>query len=161
MHINLSRSGPQIDQRDMDLLEAQLSANLPDSFKRFFLKHNGGVSDKDWWVSGDGYEPIRVKRFKSIARATATDALNTKYIWACYQAMTARQVVPLTILPFATDDGGNFFCFDLVEGGVCYFTTDSYDADLTTAENHFNAYRWLAESFDDFVSGLKDESEVA
>ncbi|MCE5995362.1 SMI1/KNR4 family protein [Pseudomonas sp. KCA11] len=160
MLIKLSRSEPQINKMDVELLEGQLSVQLPDFFKQFFLKNNGGVPDKDWWDSGDDYEPIRVKRFKAIARVAATDSLDTKYIWSCYQAMTARKVIPATILPFATDDGGNFFCLDLVEGGVCYFATDSYDADLTIAENHLNSYRWLAGSFDDFVSGLKDETEI-
>ena len=74
--------------------------------------------------------------------------------------MVQRNVIPQTILPFAIDDGGNFVCLDLVDGCVCFYATDAYDPDLTTAQNHLNSYRWLANSFPEFLSGLKDESEV-
>ncbi|MCY1461963.1 hypothetical protein D9M71_796840 [compost metagenome] len=101
-----------------------------------------------------------MKQFKAIARSSAPDATETKYIGGCYLLMTKRQVIPVTILPFAIDDGGNFFCLDMVDGAVCFFATDTYDFDLTPSENHVNAYRRLADSFEDFLSGLKDESEV-
>lgn len=86
--------------------------------------------------------------------------METKYIGGCYLALTSRQVIPATILPFAIDDGGNFFCLDLVEGCVCFFAVDGYDPDLSAAVNHVRAYRWLTSSFELFVSGLKGESEV-
>lgn len=160
LSVKLSRSESEIKQSDLELLESQVSARLPEAFKQFFLTYNGGVSNKDWWDSEDEYEPIRVKKFKAVAPAGASDASETKYIGGCYLAMTGRQVIPATILPFAIDDGGNFFCLDLVQGGVCFFAVDAYDPDLTASENHLNSYRWLVDSFESFMSGLKDESEI-
>ncbi|MBO9551033.1 SMI1/KNR4 family protein [Pseudomonas sp.] len=160
MSIKLSRSESAIEVSDVEVLESQVSTHLPDSFKQFFLKHNGGVPDRDWWDGDDENEAIRLKRFKAIARSDAQDASDTKYLGGCYMAMTGRKVIPATLLPFAIDDGGNFFCLDLVDGGVCFYATDSFDSDLTITENQLNAYRWLAETFDAFVSGLKHESDV-
>lgn len=160
LQVKLSRSEREVYHNDLDRLEAHLSARLPSSFKQFFLANNGGVSDRDWWDSGDDYDPVRVKRFKAIAPSGVADELETKYIGGCYLAMTGRQVIPVTILPFAIDDGGNFFCLDLVEGCVCFFAVDGFDPNLSAAENHVRAYRWLTSSFELFVSGLKDESEV-
>jgi len=160
MSIKLSRSETAIDARDVEALEIQISTQLPESFRQFFLTQNGGVSNRDWW-DGDGEnEAIRLKRFKAIARSGAQDASDTKYLGGCYTAMTKRQVIPATLLPFAIDDGGNFFCLDLADGCVCFYATDSFDSDLTVTENQVNAYRWLAGTFDDFVSGLKNESDV-
>lgn len=160
MPVNLSRTEPRIAMSDLAILESQIGTQLPESFKMFFLSQNGGVPDKDWWSGDDEYEPIRVKRFKAVAPSSASDALDTKYIGACFQSMTRRQVIPETILPFAIDDGGNFFGLDLAEGSVCFFATDSYGSELTTIQNHLNAYRGLAATFDAFLSGLKDDSDI-
>jgi len=158
--VKLSRPETKVYVSDFAVLEEQISAKLPDSFRDFYLASNGGVSNKDWWESEGQYEPFRVKRFKAIAQSGASDAMDTKYIGGCYSTMVGRNVIPQTILPFAIDDGGNFVCLDLKDGCVCFYATDTYDPDLTTAQNHLNSYRWLADSFSDFLSGLKDESEV-
>ena len=43
---------------------------------------------------------------------------------------------------------------------MCFFATDSFDSELSAAANHAKAYRWLSNSFEEFVSGLKDESDL-
>lgn len=158
--LQLSKSGSAINDSDLVELQKVIRHDLPSSFKAFFLKNNGGVPDRDWWDSGDEYEPIRLKKFKSVASAGADDAGETKYLGGCYLAMTSREVVPQTLLPFAIDDGGNFFCLDLSDGNVCFYAVDSFDSDSNFATNHARAYRWLAVSFQEFIDGLVDESEV-
>jgi cell wall assembly regulator SMI1 len=158
--LKLFKSEPNIDEADLESLEAGISYPLPSSFKDFYLSNNGGVSDKDWWEKDDGYEPVRLKKFKAVAKIGAIDAAETKFLGGCYAVMTAKEVIPKTLLPFANDDGGNFFCLDLADGNVCFYATDSFDSDCSLATNHARAYRWLAKSFGDFIEGLKDESEV-
>jgi hypothetical protein len=68
--------------------------------------------------------------------------------------------MPKTLLSFAIDGGGNFFCLDLTGGNVCFYATDSFDSESNYAANHAKAFRSLASSFDAFVDGLKGESEV-
>ena len=74
--------------------------------------------------------------------------------------MVSKKVIPNTLLPFAIDDGGNFFCLDLTDGNICFYANDSFDSDSSYAANHAKAYRWLASSCDAFIKGLKDESEI-
>lgn len=158
--ITLCRSDVAITAHAIDLLEQQVSARLPDPFRQFYLTHNGGVADKDWWQSNDDFEPIRISRFKAIAACEAEDAAQTRYLGGCYVRMTERQVIPTRLLPFASDDGGNFFCLDLIDGSVSFFANDVYDPDLTPAQNHLNAQRWLAASFEAFIAGLQDEAAI-
>lgn len=156
----MSKSDPKISGLDLKSLESEVGYTLPDGFKDFYITHNGGVADRDWWDSCDEYEPVRVKKFKAVAACSASDAAETKYLGGCYAVMITKGVIPKTVLPFAIDDGGNFFCLDLTDGNVCFYATDSFDSESSYAANHAKAYRWLASSFDAFVEGLKYESEV-
>ncbi|MBA1190282.1 SMI1/KNR4 family protein [Pseudomonas entomophila] len=158
--ITLSRSDPAISASDIAALETQIAARLPASFKRLFLSYNGGVPNKDCWEGDDDHDVIRVKKFKALSPSGAQDASETRYLGGCYALMTERQVVPMTLLPFAIDGGGNFFCLDLADGSVCFYATDAFDPDSSVIENQRHAYRRLAETFDSFLSGLKDESEI-
>jgi cell wall assembly regulator SMI1 len=158
--LQISKSDPKVASSDLESLENEIGHTLPESFKVFYLTHNGGVADRDWWDSGDEYEPIRVKKFKAVAASGALDAAETKYLNGCFAVMVSKKVIPNTLLPFAIDDGGNFFCLDLTDGNVCFYATDSFDSDSSFAANHAKAYRWLASSFAAFVEGLKDESEI-
>lgn len=158
--IQLSKSEPAIDISDLEFLESSIGYSLPEPFRKFYLGQNGGVADKDWWDSGDEYEPVRVKKFKSVAKFGADDAADTKFLGGCYAAMTLKNVIPQTLLPFAIDDGGNFFCLDLTDGNVCFYANDIFDPNSSFSTNHAKAYRWLASSFQDFIEGLKDESDV-
>ena len=158
--IKLSRSEPTVCMSDLGILESNIGQQLPEFFKDFYLKQNGGISDKDWWDSGDEYEPVRVKKFKSVAVSGADDAADTRLLGGCYVEMISKNVIPQTFMPFAIDDGVNFFCLDLTDGNVCFYATDSFDPENSFAANHAKAYRWLASSFDAFVEGLKDESEI-
>jgi cell wall assembly regulator SMI1 len=158
--LQMSKSDPKVASSDLESLENEVGHTLPEGFRIFYLAHDGGVADRDCWDSGDEYEPVRIKKVKAVAASGAFDAAETKYLSGCYAVMTSKNVIPKTLLPFATDDGGNFFCLDLPDGDVCFYATDSFDPNSSYAANHAKAYRWLASSFDAFVEGLKDESEI-
>ncbi|MEL7937806.1 SMI1/KNR4 family protein [Pseudomonas delhiensis] len=153
------KSGPSISLPDIELLEKIVNHSLPEDFKQFYLTHNGGIPDRDWWDSDDNYDPVRVKRFKIIARTNEAYSNDTKYLDALYTTMT-KKVVPETLLPFAIDDGGNFFCLDLTENNICLYAIDSFDNNISPESNHANAYRWLTGSFENFINNLKHESEI-
>lgn len=59
--IKLYKSEPTVCMSDLKLLENDIGHPLPEFFKDFYVEQNGGASDKDWWDSGDEYEPVRVK----------------------------------------------------------------------------------------------------
>ncbi|SEU11805.1 SMI1/KNR4 family protein [Pseudomonas graminis] len=158
--LKVSKAEPPVGLTDIESLEVIVNIQLPKDFKEFYLRNNGGVPDKDWWDSEDEYDPIRIKKFKAVASKDDPAAQDTNFLGGCYALMTAKDVIPSTLLPFANDDGGNFFCLDLKKGNVCFFATDSFDSECSPATNHANAYRWIAKTFGSFIEGLKDESEI-
>ncbi|WP_050585726.1 SMI1/KNR4 family protein [Pseudomonas syringae USA007] len=160
INFTLSKSDSTISDTELKYLESIVGRALPEAFKQFYIKHNGGVPNKDWWDSGDEYEPMRIKKFKSVAYEKSVDAAETKFLGGCYISMTEKKVIPKTLLPFATDDGGNFFCLDLADGNICFYATDSFDPEKSIAVNQSEACRWLAKSFEVFIRDLKDETEI-
>ncbi|QNH14286.1 SMI1/KNR4 family protein [Xanthomonas sp. SI] len=64
------------------------------------------------------------------------------------------------LLPFANDCGGNFFCLDLDTGAVRYFTTDTFDIELSPEQNQAHSERPLCPDFLQFVQGLIDEEDA-
>ncbi|WP_044422852.1 SMI1/KNR4 family protein [Pseudomonas syringae group genomosp. 3] len=159
-NFNLSKCDPNASSLALSELESTIDHTLPDSFKEFYIKHNGGIPNKDWWDSDDDHEPLRVKRFKAVAPENLPDTNETRLLGGCYITMTEKDVIPKNLLPFAIDDGGNFFCLDLIKGAVGFYATDSFDSKSSIAINQAGAYRWLASSFEQFIAGLKDEGDI-
>nr|WP_280634420.1 SMI1/KNR4 family protein [Pseudomonas eucalypticola] len=122
-----------------------------------YLNYNGGVlPEKSWVVTDDGYDPMQIADFKFIAKDV--DSAGTEDILGCYQFMLMRDVIPHTLLPFAVDDGGNFFCLDMLNGTVQFYATDAFRPDRSSAANHLAAQKILASSFSVFLDNLELES---
>lgn len=138
---------------DLDHLESVIGCKLPASFRAHYLKYNGGMPERAYWVGEDDYEPIEVAVFKPIAHGDYT-------LLSSYRLMLQKQVLPARLLPFANDLGGNFFCLDLDTGAVSYFTTDTFDSDLSPAENQAKSERPVCPDFLQFVQGLIDEEDA-
>ncbi|MBK5517991.1 SMI1/KNR4 family protein [Pseudomonas sp. TH10] len=83
---------------------------------------------------------------------------DTQYIGACYKLMCERQVIPHTLLLFAFDDGGNFFCLDLLNGAVMFYAVDTFRSDVSMAANQVAAQKIVAASFEGFIEGLEYDS---
>lgn len=138
---------------DLDHLEFAIGKKLPTSFRNHYLKYNGGMPARGYWVGEDDFDPIEVAAFKPITIGDST-------VLSTYQLMLKKQVLPAHLLPFANDWGGNFFCLNLDTGAVSYFTTDNFDSDLSPEENQARSERPLCSDFQRFVQGLVDEEDV-
>ncbi|MGO4322974.1 SMI1/KNR4 family protein [Pseudomonas sp. KB_12] len=142
-----------ITPADLDLLESAIGKKLPTPFRNHYLKYNGGVPERTYWVGDDFDEPLEVAAFKPIAGADST-------VLSTYQLMLKKQVLPVHLLPFANDWGGNFFCLNLDTEVVSYFTTDSFDSDLSPEENQAQSEKLVCSNFLRFVQGLIDEEDL-
>ncbi|MBF7142713.1 MULTISPECIES: SMI1/KNR4 family protein [Pseudomonas] len=158
--MQILKSDVKIGLAEIRFFEDAIGYCLPEAFRNFYLKNNGGLPSKDWWDGSDEYDAVRVKKFKPLAGSRHVEEHNTAFIENCYLAMVKRNVIPKTLLPFAIDDGGNLFCLDLIEGNVCYYTIDSFDSDASIAVNQARACRWLEKSFQEFIENLKDEDDI-
>ncbi|SDV09235.1 SMI1/KNR4 family protein [Pseudomonas mucidolens] len=141
-----------ITSADLDHVESVIGRKLPIPFRNHYLKYNGGVPERAYWVSEDFFDPIEVASFRPIAYGEPT-------LLSTYQLMLKKQVLPAQLLAFADDLGGNFFCLNLDSGAISYFTTDTFDSDLSPEENQAESEKNLCSNFLRFVQGLSDEDD--
>ncbi|MEN2395095.1 SMI1/KNR4 family protein [Pseudomonas halotolerans] len=148
-----SNAEAAITPADLDLLESTIGKKLSTPFRNHYLKYNGGVPARTYWVGDDFDEPLEVAAFKPIAVGDST-------VLSTYQMMLKKKVLPARLLPFANDWGGNFFCLNLDTQAVSYFTTDSFDSDLSPEENQAQSEKLVCSNFLRFVQGLIDEDDL-
>lgn len=153
----LMRPEKEIERSSIAGLEKLVGFKLPASFVQLYLKSNGGIPSRSWVVTEDGYEPMQISDFKTIFFEGAENASDTGFIEGCYKLMCERHVIPHTLLPFATDDGGNFFCLDMLNGCVVFYAVDTFREDVSMAANQIAAQRMVAKSFDQFIAELEEE----
>ncbi|NWA27357.1 SMI1/KNR4 family protein [Pseudomonas gingeri] len=142
-----------ISPADLDNLESVIGKRLPIPFRDHYLRYNGGVPERTYWLGENFDEPLEVAAFKAIANVSST-------LLSTYQSMLKKQVIPPHLLPFANDWGGNFFCLNLDSGAISYFTTDSFDSNLSPDENQVRAEKSVCSNFTRFVQGLIDEENL-
>ncbi|MCI0915360.1 SMI1/KNR4 family protein [Pseudomonas putida] len=154
------QSGPPISDADIEALEAQIGIKFPVRFKSIYRAYNGGSPVREFWISDEDFEPVRVVDFKSISSLEAEDTNDTKYIGGCYRLMREKNVVPPQLVPFANDEAGNFICLEIGAERVIYLAVDTFQADLGMRLNHINSQRVMSCSFSDFIDSLVDEGDV-
>ncbi|WP_030140899.1 SMI1/KNR4 family protein [Pseudomonas fluorescens] len=142
-----------VTSMDLDRLESIIGKRLPAPFRSHYLKYNGGVPERTYWLGDDFDEPLEVAAFKPIAGSDST-------VLCTYQLMLKKQLLPANLLPFANDWGGNFFCLNLDTEAVSYFTTDSFDSGRSPEENQTHSERPVCSNFLRFVQGLIHEDDL-
>lgn len=139
----IKNSGPTITMQDLVSIETELGAALPDSYRHFLLKYNGGDPTPDTIdVPGLHGSPTDVRIFFGIGRSIETSNLS-------WNLSLIRELCPdLHLLPIACDSGGSLFCLKF-EAGVA---TDLVYFDLEAPDCTTHP---VAECFDDFVLKLR------
>jgi cell wall assembly regulator SMI1 len=135
--------GPKIEARDIAALEAELGADLPDSYREFLLLYNGGAPTPDTVdVSGAPGTPTDVQVFFGIARPVESSDVS----WNL--SLLSERCVGFRALPIACDSGGNLFCLK-IERGVA---TEVIYCDLDDPDCVSYA---VAPSFEEFIAKLR------
>ncbi|MQP66283.1 hypothetical protein GE253_13125 [Niveispirillum sp. SYP-B3756] len=115
--LSLSKTHHPLSEEDMRLLEIELKFPLPEYFKKFYLKHNGGTPNLSCFEPDDpNYDAYEISQFLPIKDKTS-DGRNIEN--TC-QKMRKKGVFPSDLIPFAKDWGGNFFCIT-PNGSVIFF----------------------------------------
>lgn len=136
--LTLEDSEKKINLGDFADLENLVGRRLPQSFKRFYLRNNGGYIDNKHLYSGDttysihGFEPV--KYGESTIEANYTDFLEGYDFFR-------------RLIPFAFDEAGNNYVLSLrlEDYGVVYLW-------LHEEERFLRVF----ESFDLFIYGLNN-----
>lgn len=104
MSIQIRKAGETISQENLEHFEKQLNACLPQPYRQFLLKNNGGVPSPDT-IDIDGLKgtPTDVQVFFGIGRVVESSNI----IW---NKVAFKDWLPNNFLPIACDSGGNLFC---------------------------------------------------
>ncbi|WP_306353328.1 SMI1/KNR4 family protein [Flavobacterium sp. '19STA2R22 D10 B1'] len=145
-----------IHTTDIDYLEKEIGYELPASFRVHYLKYNGGIPERTYCYNETMFEPMEIAAFKAMAKENDSSVPS---ILSTYKLMLEKQVIPIHLLPFANDWGGNFFCLNLITGAISFFATDSFYEELSPAENQAKAEVQVGTNFGSFIIELIDENE--
>lgn len=134
--------------------EAKQAINLPNDFRVFLLKTNGGKPKPHI------FEYFRSNRsvHSSIRHFFSLDAAS-RYSFDKY-LKTYKNRVPENLLPIATDYGSNLVCI-AIKGenyGRVYFWDHDFEV-IDENPDYSNVYL-ISGSFLSFISNLKDSNEI-
>lgn len=146
MHLEASNPYGPINPADIFEFEETNEVSLPDDYKDFLLKHNGGRPEPNGlqepstdvqWLFGMVEEP---------AWASLFHALDT------YEGR-----IPAWYMPIGTDSGGNLFIMSLYEEnkGVVALWWHEGEAEKNGSE-YFDNLTHVADSFSEFIDLLTD-----
>lgn len=138
--------GPTITIQDIASIEAEFDASLPDSYRQFLLRYNGGVPTPDTIdVPGAAGSPTDVQVFFGIGRSSDSSDL------AWNLALIGERCVGLHVLPIACDSGGNLFCLKVECGAankLIYCDLDGPDCAMYEVASSFDEFAAMLRSFD-------------
>jgi len=140
------QTSPQLTLTDIAKIETELSIFFPPEFTSHYLQYNGGYPERDVyaWAGGgtttiNTFSSLKYRGFSSVEDTNKDLILLENYL-------------PTGIVPFATDDGGNFFCISarLVDFGCIYYCNN----DHYNIYNHEECLLLLERSFKTFIENL-------
>jgi len=125
----------QLTNKDLNEFENRLDVKLPDEFKEFYLKWNGGVPSHPY------YQDVSIQVFAPIKYGDRT-------IEERYQKFRSTNFIPDKYIPFGNDGGAWPLCIDLNPSnyGVIYIVPSDSD------EIYF-----VANNFGEFIGGVQEE----
>lgn len=135
--------------RDIQDLERLLGSPLPDDYRAFLVKHNGGVPTPAVFAFlQDGVQYHGEVRLFFSATGTGPDSI--RGILTIY-----KQRVPAGFLPIAADSCGNLVCLVLEgeQAGKVYFWDHEFECDEDEVAD-FRNVSLVANSFEAFLKHL-------
>jgi len=100
----------EVNNRDLDEVEARLGIVLPSDLRQHYLKYNGGSPVPSFYKSGDNYYWVR--GFLPIKYGITDDPELT--LEAYYADLVLDDPrIPEGLIPFADDPGGNMYCYGI------------------------------------------------
>jgi cell wall assembly regulator SMI1 len=149
--MKIDDSGPKLTEKNISEFEKQFNIKLPDDYRAFMLKNNGGTPEEDWAFD-----------FVDITTNTKTDSDIQNFfviydeetykdddLRKSYRILRENGEVPVGILPIADDPGGNLICLSVSDKnyGEVFFC----DHELEDPDTGYLVMSVIAESFSKFI----------
>jgi len=136
-----------LKSEDFEEIEQALNIDLPIEFKEHYLNYNGGYPENDIYTWANGGKTT-INAFASLKYPSLGISLEDTY----RDLVLLEKYLPIGIVPFATDDGGNFFCISVRDkdfGAIYYCNNDHYN--IKNKEECLSA---IDKSFKHFINNL-------
>lgn len=159
MEVKITGSEKSLSEQDLQRAESVIGASLPDEYRRFLLRHNGGRPDPaDFRIKWDDPELARSYRISTVGDFHSIydgHVLNLLDDFKIYQDR-----IPKGTLAVATDPGGNAILLGLAgdRRGEVFYWVNALPAKYD--ETDFANLGFVADSFDEFVNSLFDSESA-
>jgi hypothetical protein len=137
-----------INSNIIKCLELYFDFKFPQTYKGFLLLTNGGSPEKS--IFNEEYE---VRNFFGLIPEYSYGLLERKKMY--------KNRIPNNMFPIANNSGGDLFLISIKgkDYGKIYFWDHNCEAEENQEPGYSNM-TLLADSFDEFINGLKNESEL-
>jgi cell wall assembly regulator SMI1 len=138
-----------LTQDAIERFERQIGTTLPETYRSFLLRYNGGHPEPNMFPIQGFYADTHglLEWFFCIAKGDVYDLAENEQLY--------HNRVPPDLLPIATDPGGNLICL-AIEGknqGKIYFWHHEDEVGKGIHPTYNNVY-FVANSFDDLLNSL-------
>lgn len=143
--IEIKESGEQLTERDIHEFESSLGYPLPEGFRNFLMRHNGGRPTPDSFHISEKYGESSVHFFFGLGPTAPHEELSSAR--RCFEGR-----IPSELLPIGCDPLGNQICLAIKGcglGNVFFWNHDQEHKPPTYANIAF-----LSIDFTSFIDGL-------
>lgn len=151
--IEMKDPGPLIGPDDIKALEKLIGWKLDQSFVDQYTTFNGGYPKRAYW-NIDDYDTLEIQSFLIMKLSSSEYTLERTYKFGVFKGFLLS-----SLLPFANDHGGNYFCIDQ-KAQVLYVTPDNWLERLSVSENRERSSQIICSSFSTFINGLVGEEDA-
>lgn len=142
----ISQTNRPVDEATIKRIEKRLKITFPEEIRQHYLTFNGGVPARTWFENDD-FDTL-FGEFLPIVHGRRGDTVET----VCEDLCIEQKVIPRFLVPFAADQGGDYFCFSVKAdepGAIYFFNGEHYDEP--------DACIRVADSLREFIEGLKED----
>lgn len=153
--MELTNVGEKLTEQDISKIENELDVQLPQDYKNFLLKNNGGSPVEGWIFDFTQIIPESDEPFENNSVIRKFSALSELPFF--YGNLIAEELIPKKFLPIASDPFGNeiLLCADQDNYGRIYFA----DHEMYDPETDYWILTELADSFAEFIDKLYLDKE--
>lgn len=149
MVLEISHSREPVSEQDIISLESVLGAQLPDTYRKFLLLHNGGHPNPNVF-------PIHNNPSDNRGQIDYFLCIKVKDIYNLPTWIRRyKNRIPHDLIPIAVDPGGNLICLSIMDinRGKIYFWDHEEEADDGNAPGYGNIYL-ITNTFDELLNFL-------
>lgn len=156
---NIQKSGPVLSEADVNEAEEKLGLSLPQTYKAFLLRHNGGKPEpasidfegEKLKLPGD-----EIKKFYGVGGRPTDDLI--------HKTKALGDSLPTGLVIIANTHGGNFFLISTRSDsyGQIFYKDHEYEDSLPFEPEEGRlpeSIVFVAKDFDDFLSRLYEPDE--